>query len=233
MKFLISAGHERTTGAVSGNLVEEVLTEQLSEKIVKILKEQGHEAIEPDFNLYDEVSKASFPQYLAGFDYVLEVHFNAYNGTASGTEVYVNEGVTAISVEKAIMKRLGKWFKLRDMDGVKTGTFKTIRKLGNKGSLLEVAFIDNKSEMSKYLANVDEIAKDIAYGMLEGFGVPIKSAPIQDKLNGPYTNPEGQQLWFRAIEGSYETRKPAQEAVDRMIKHGSKAWLQTVYLPKK
>ena len=37
MKFLIVAGHEGTTGAVSGKLIEEVLTEQLSEKIVKIL----------------------------------------------------------------------------------------------------------------------------------------------------------------------------------------------------
>lgn len=148
MKFLIPAGHEGTTGAVSGKLIEEVLTEQLAEKIANVLREQGHEAIEPNFNLYEEVSKASFPTYLAGFDYVLEIHFNATPG-ASGTEIYVAEGITKISVETAIMKRLGKWFKLRDLDGVKTGAFKTIKRLGNKGALLEVAFIDNTNEMAK------------------------------------------------------------------------------------
>lgn len=238
MRFLIPAGHEGTTGAVSGKLIEEVLTEQLAEKIAKILREQGHEAIEPNFNLFDEVSKATWPAYLAGFDYVLEVHFNATPG-ASGTEIYVASGTASIGVEKAIMQRLGKWFKLRDPDGVKIGPFKTIKRFVDKGALLEVAFIDNTSEMAKYLFNTDTIARDIAYGILEGFGVTIKTTPIkvpevkQDHVNGPYTNPEGQQLWFRAIEGSYETREPAQTAVDRMIKEGRKAWLLSLYLPKK
>ena len=240
MKFLIVAGHEGTTGAVSGKLIEEVLTEQLSEKIVKILKDQGHEAIEPNFNLYDEVSKATWPTYVAGFDYVLEVHFNQTVG-ANGTEIYVAEGITKIGVEKAIMKRLGKWFKLRDADGVKTAKFKTLMNLKGKvdAALLEVCFIDSKSDMATYLSNVDNIAQDIAYGILEGFGFTIKVIPTkvpevkQDRVNGPYINPEGQKLWFRAIEGSYETREPAQAAVDRMIKEGRKAWLLSLYLPNK
>ena len=133
MKFLIVAGHEGTTGAVSGKLIEEVLTEQLSEKIVKFLKDQGHEAIEPNFNLYDAVDTKM--SYINGFDYVLEVHFNAFNGTATGTEIYVANGITGIAVEKSIMQRMKKWFRLRDPDGVKTGTFKTIKRLGNRGAL--------------------------------------------------------------------------------------------------
>lgn len=242
MNFLIPAGHEKTTGAVSGNLIEEALTEQLAEKIVKVLKEQGHKAVEPDFNLFDEVSKTNFATYIKDFDYVLEVHFNSYNGAATGTEIFVADGITNIGVEKAIMKRMSKWFKLRDADGVKTAKFKTLMAMKGKvdAALLEVSFIDSKTDMAIYLKNIDAIAKDIAYGVLEGFGIPIKvivpPAPVipkQDPSNGPYTTPEGQKLWFRAIEGSYETRQPAQAAVDRMVKDGKEAWLQALYLPVK
>ena len=226
MKFLIVAGHEGTTGAVSGKLIEEVLTEQLSEKIVKVLKDQGHEAIEPNFNLYDAVDAKM--SYINGFDYVLEVHFNAFNGTATGTEIYVANGITGIAVEKSIMQRMKKWFRLRDPDGVKTAAFKTITHLQKKGALLEVCFIDSKSDMATYLSNVDKIAQDIAYGILDGFGFSIKDlTPKQDKVNGPYVNENGERLWFRAIAGSYKTRAEAQETVDKL---GNGAWLQAVYV---
>lgn len=229
MKFLIVAGHEGTTGAVSGKLIEEVLTEQLSEKIVKFLKDQGHEAIEPNFNLYDAVDTKM--SYINGFDYVLEVHFNAFNGTATGTEIYVANGITGIAVEKSIMQRMKKWFRLRDPDGVKTAAFKTITHLQKKGALLEVCFIDSKSDMATYLSNVDKIAQDVAYGILEGFGVPIKDlTPKQDKLNGPCVNENGERLWFRAIAGSYKTREEAQAEVDKL---GKGAWLQAVYVKEK
>ena len=230
MKFLIVAGHEGTTGAISGKLIEEVLTEQLSEKIVKVLKDQGHEAIEPDFNLYDEVSKATWPTYVAGFDYVLEVHFNATPG-ASGTEIYVAEGITKIGVEKAIMQRLGKWFKLRDPDGVKTGTFKTIKQLGNKGALLEVAFIDSKSDMATYLTNTDKIAQDIAYGILDGFGLPIKDlTPKQDPVKpAEDLAPDGKL--FQVAIGAYTFRKNAEEEMAKAKAAGLSPYITLIDIP--
>ena len=230
MKFLIVAGHEGTTGAVSGKLIEEVLTEQLAEKIAKVLRDQGHEAIEPDFNLYDEVSKATFPSYIRSFDYVLEVHFNQSAG-ANGTEIYVAEGITKIGVEKAIMKRLGKWFKLRDPDGVKTGTFKTIKRLGNKGALLEVAFIDSKSDMAVYLKNIDAIAQDIAYGILDGFGLPIKDlTPKQDPVKpAEDLAPDGKL--FQVAIGAYTFRKNAEEEMAKAKAAGLSPYITLIDIP--
>ena len=230
MKFLIAAGHEGTTGAVSGKLIEEVLTEQLSEKIVKILKEQGHEATEPNFNLYDEVSKATWPTYVAGFDYVLEVHFNQTAG-ANGTEIYVAEGITKIGVEKAIMQRLGKWFKLRDPDGVKTGTFKTIKRLGNKGALLEVAFIDSKSDMATYLSNVDKIAQDIAYGILDGFGVPIKDLTPKQEPVKPAEDLAPDGKLFQVAIGAYTFRKNAEEEMAKAKAAGLSPYIALIDIP--
>ena len=228
MRFLIVAGHEGTTGAVSGKLIEEVLTEQLSEKIVKGLKDQGHEAIEPDFNLYDAVNTKM--DYIKGFDYVLEVHFNQTAG-ANGTEIYVAEGITKIGVEKAIMKRLGKWFKLRDPDGVKTGTFKTIKRLGNRGALLEVAFIDSKSDMATYLTNTDKIAQDIAYGILEGFGVPIKDlTPKQDPVKpSEDLAPDGKL--FQVAIGAYTFRKNAEEEMAKAKAAGLSPYITLIDIP--
>ena len=229
MKFLIVAGHEGTTGAVSGKLIEEVLTEQLAEKIAKVLRDQGHEATEPDFNLYDVVDTKM--DYIKGFDYVLEVHFNATPG-ASGTEIYVAEGITKIGVEKAIMKRLGKWFKLRDADGVKTGTFKTIKRLGNRGALLEVAFIDSKSDMATYLSNVDKIAQDIAYGILEGFGAPIKDlTPKQDPVKpSEDLAPDGKL--FQVAIGAYKNRANANDELAKAKSAGLDPYLVLIDDPR-
>ena len=230
MKFLIVAGHEGTTGAVSGKLIEEVLTEQLAEKIAKVLRDQGHEAIEPDFNLYDEVSKATFPSYIRSFDYVLEVHFNQSAG-ATGTEIYVAEGITKIGVEKAIMKRLGKWFKLRDPDGVKTGTFKTIKRLGNKGALLEVAFIDSKSDMATYLTNTDKIAQDIAYGILEGFGAPIKDLTPKQEPVKPAEDLAPDGKLFQVAIGAYTFRKNAEEEMAKAKAAGLSPYITLIDIP--
>ena len=229
MKFLIVAGHEGTTGAVSGKLIEEVLTEQLSEKIVKVLKEQGHEATEPDFNLYDVVDTKM--DYIKGFDYVLEVHFNAFNGTATGTEIYVANGITGIAVEKSIMQRMKKWFKLRDADGVKTAAFKTITHLQKKGALLEVCFIDSKSDMATYLSNTDKIAQDIAYGILEGFGVPIKDLTPKKNPLKPSEDLAPDGKLFQVAIGAYTFRKNAEEEMAKAKAAGLSPYITLIDIP--
>ena len=176
MKFLIIAGHQGTTGAVSGKLVEETLTKVLADKVVKHLTDQGHQAEEAVFNMFDYLQKYGVTADLLSYDYIMEIHFNATIG-GSGAEIFVAVGETKISVEKAVMQRLKNWFRLRDdkspADGVKENVpgYYILKALAGKqeASLLEVAFIDNPAEMAIFMANQDEIAKDIAHGLLEGF----------------------------------------------------------------
>lgn len=228
MKFLIVAGHEGTTGAVSGKLIEEVLTEQLSEKIVKFLKDQGHEAIEPNFNLYDAVDTKM--SYINGFDYVLEIHFNQTAG-ANGTEIYVADGVTAVSVEKSIITRLGKYFKVR---GVKTAKFKTLMNLKGKvdAALLEVAFIDSKSDTAVYLKNIDVIAQDIAYGILDGFGVPIKDLTPKQEPVKPAEDLAPDGKLFQVAIGAYTFRKNAEEEMAKAKAAGLSPYITLIDIPK-
>ena len=235
MKITIVSGHQNTTGARSGIYLEEVMTEVLATKIADVLKAYGHDAIEADYNLYDHLEKNGATPSILANDYILEVHFNAGGGT--GSEIFVPAGASR-TVERAIMKRLGKWFKLRDdatpVDGVKEGRFLILSKLAGKQpvALLEVAFIDSKSDMATYTANIDAIAKDIALGILEGHGLPTtQPGAQQDRYNGPYVNEAGEKLWFRAFAGSYQTRQEAQATVDALKKSGYPgAWLMAAFV---
>ena len=237
MKFLIVAGHEGTTGAVAGKLVEEALTKTLADKVVKHLTDQGHQAEEAAFNLFTYLEKYGVTPYLLGFDYILEIHFNATLG-GSGTEIFVAVGETRISVEKAVMQRLKKWFRLRDdkspADGVKENVpgYYILKALAGKqeASLLEVAFIDNPAEMAIFLANQDDIAKDIAYGLLEGFEESIKVVE-PPKPSGVTMAPAGKL--YRVGLGAFAVRENAEKVLADAKAKGFNAYLTLIDDPRR
>ena len=235
MKFLIVAGHEGTTGAVAGKLVEETLTKVLADKVVKHLTDQGHQAEEAVFNLYEYLEKYGVTPDLLEYDYILEIHFNATPG-GSGTEIFVATGETKISVEKAVIQRLGKWFRLRDdkspVDGVKQSDYYILKMLKGKqeASLIEIAFIDNPAEMQLFMANQDEIAKDIAYGLLEGFEEAIKVVE-PPKPSGVTFAPAGKL--YRVGLGSFAVRENALKLRDEAIAKGFEAYLTLIDDPRR
>ena len=50
---------------------------------------------------------------------MLEVHFNAFNGSGHGTEIFVTDSEQYTDVEQSIMNNLGKHFVKRGGSGVK------------------------------------------------------------------------------------------------------------------
>ena len=235
MKFLIVAGHQGTTGAVSGKLVEETLTKVLADKVVKHLTDQGHQAEEAIFNLYEYLEKYGVTPDLLEYDYILEIHFNETPG-GSGTEIFVAVGETKISVEKAVIQRLGKWFRLRDdkspVDGVKQSDYHILEMLKGKqeASLIEIAFIDNPAEMQIFMSNQDEIAKDIAYGLLEGFEEAIKVVE-PPKPSGFTLAPAGKL--YRVGLGAFAVRENALKLRDEAIAKGFEAYLTLIDDPRR
>lgn len=56
----------------------------------------------------------------------------------------------------------------------------------------------------------------------------------QDPINGPHTNADGQELWFRTIAGSHRTRKAAEDQLEELKKLGfENAWLLAARIDKK
>ena len=236
MKILIVSGHEGYTGAVVGNRIEAVMAEQLSHKIVDELIRQGHQATEADFNMFELLEQNPSRLDLRVYDYILEVHFNITEGGA-GTEIFVPKGTKAVSVEAAIMERLGKYFTKRkdytDGDYVKEGDYWILKALKDRNiALLEVAFLDNDNDMKIYFENTDGIAVDIARGILEGFGQEIKTIiPVKaDPIKGTKA-PDGKL--YRVGLGAYSNRENAEGVLQKAKTAGFEAYLTLIDDPRR
>lgn len=111
------------------------------------------------------------------FDYVLEVHFNAYlagqaDGKTKGTECYVTASEKSVGVETKICENISKFgFRNRGVKRYNYAVINTAKKNGTSSALLEVCFIDDPDDMAIYVPRRDAIAKSIADAVLTGFGI--------------------------------------------------------------
>lgn len=121
------------------------------------------------------------------FDYVLEVHFNAYlagqaDGKTKGTECYVTTKEKTVGVETRICEAISKFgFKNRGVKRYNYAVIKTVKNNGTSAALLEVCFIDDPDDMAIYVANKEAIAKSIADAVLTGFGIEHDFTSNDDK----------------------------------------------------
>ncbi len=116
---------------------------------------------------------------LSGMDYVFEIHFNAGvsdaggNGKTTGVEVLVHTSENGIGVEEAVCKRIAALgFTNR---GVKRRSdllvMNTVKRSGISHALLETCFIDDLDDMRLYRSVKGKVAKAVAEGIAEGFGL--------------------------------------------------------------
>lgn len=123
---------------------------------------------------FAELQKGKAP-FGTGYDYVLEFHLNAFNGSAKGTEIYVTTTEKYLTVEQKINANLAKYF---DNRGVKRTNFSVIwwaKQKGMSSALVESFFIDNNADYEKYKNNKTAINNAIADGIASGFGLTKKS----------------------------------------------------------
>ena len=186
MKVLIIAGHGAgDTGAVAthgGKTYRECdETRKLAAMLVTEFAKAGVTA--DSYNLmrnafadYKEgslVNRARFHEY----DLVLELHFNAFDGKARGTEVYVSTAGKSSAVADAVSKAVsGVGFINR---GVKQKNFAVIGQAllqGTKAILVETCFLDSAADMAILEENRQNVANAICHGVCVGLGIS-KAAP--------------------------------------------------------
>ena len=194
MKILLISGHGAGDPGARGNGYKEAnLTREVTGILAKKLKKYCTVDIyNTSKNAFYDVQNGKFK--IGKYDYILEIHFNAFNGKAYGSEIYVTTREKGITVEQAIMKNMKKFFTLRDndsiFDGVKRTNFlviNTIKNMGMSGALLETCFIDNKNDMGIYQKNKDAICQGIVEGIAEGFGLR-ETKNIVDKVVSNISN---------------------------------------------
>lgn len=181
MRILLIAGHGAgDPGACALGYQEATETRRMANAVAPLLAAYGVDVVmyDQNKNAYDVLRYGgSLP--LSGVDYVIEFHLNAGvgdtggNGMTTGTEILVDTSEGGTSVEEKTLARIcALGFKNR---GVKRRNDllvqNTVTNNGISHALIETCFVDDKDDMTLYAAKFDEIAKAIADGVEEGFGL--------------------------------------------------------------
>lgn len=145
-----------------------------------------------DKNIYDYGTLASVSK---GYDTVTELHFNAFNKQANGTEVLIHSNLNADEVDNNILNVLNKYFKNRGFKKVNNIMNVNIAYANNINyRLVEVCFIDNDTDMDIYIKNQDSIAKGLVES-IEGIIVTDKKQEVKQNSQKEYIVQSGDTLW--------------------------------------
>ncbi|MHA2697032.1 N-acetylmuramoyl-L-alanine amidase, partial [Streptococcus agalactiae] len=163
-KHLVICGHGqgRTTydpGAV--NTKRGITEAGKVRELAKLMSKYSGKTIDyiTDQNVYDYKSLASIGK---GYDSITELHFNAFNGTARGTEVLIQSSLTADKEDLAILSVLSRHFQNRGIK--KVDWLYNANEAKNRGytyRLVEIAFIDNEEDMTIFENKKEELAKGL------------------------------------------------------------------------
>lgn len=174
MKILLIAGHgEGDCGAVGCGFQEAEKTRELM-YILNPLLAQVCECVSYDYtkNCYKQSKAGKAPDWKC-FDYVIELHFNAFNKSANGTEIYIDESEIGKEVEEKIVKYISEiGFKNRGVQ--RKNNLLNMNLCTNAGTsycLIETCFIDSNRDMTVYETNKQKVAEAILRGVVEGFGL--------------------------------------------------------------
>lgn len=111
-----------------------------------------------DHNVYDYRSIGSLGN---GYESITELHFNAFNGQARGSEILIYSGYTADSLDQKLLAILAKRFTNRGFKQVNwLYNANVSASRGYNYRLVEIAFIDNNSDVGIYEANKDSMARE-------------------------------------------------------------------------
>jgi N-acetylmuramoyl-L-alanine amidase len=171
----VHAGHNFKCPGASGKFSETTEDRKVKNAVIKYLRQEGctvydctdEDANTVNGNLYSIVTKCNAHEV----DYDISIHFNAFNGSAHGTESYVwsldrSKNAAGIDCANRIHKRLvGLGFSSR---GVKDGhKLYVVRNTKAPAVLVEVCFCDNITDANLYKKlGPDRIGRAIASGIL-------------------------------------------------------------------
>lgn len=177
MKILLIPGHgDGDCGACGNGYQEADLTRELVNTLSPILRKYADvDVFDASKNMYKYLKSNKFD--FTKYNYVIEIHFNAFDENANGVEMLVHPSEKAFTVERLILEKISAL-------GFKNRGVKIRNDLQNmnicKGSqgvsyaLIETCFIDNANDMKLYQSWKEDIAVAIASGIVKGFGLDEK-----------------------------------------------------------
>lgn len=184
MKILLISGHGAgDSGAVGCGYKEADLTREATALLEKDLDKYNVSITRypTSRDAYQDNRNGNLQYSFKAYSLVIEVHFNSYNGEASGTEVLYKQTSVRPLAEKISSAIASCGFVNR---GAKKRTdlmnMNTCYRLGVPYILIETAFIDNKVDMLYYKRDMGKIWSKVASSIASYYGFkgnPQNTAP--------------------------------------------------------
>lgn len=228
MNIFVCVGHANygdgvissADGTKYGGVNEYKYNKELAPYVVKWLKAAGHKAtlcIAPEgqmHSLADEINYFIREEHRENYDLAIQLHLNAYNGTAHGCEAYAyNEA--GLKVAEAICNKLGTVWTNRGAL-IRTGLYWT-RKTLAKAVLIESFFCDSASDYEKAKKlGFDVHGKLIAEGII---GKDISGNTSSDNsadTSNVGTPGKTESVKYYVQAGAFANKDKAQELADKL-----------------
>ncbi|HDK7180785.1 TPA: N-acetylmuramoyl-L-alanine amidase [Clostridium botulinum] len=154
--YAIDCGHTLSGsdyGAV-GIKAESNLTREVGKRVINKLKAMGNTVVDCTLDSCSSLSQSLGYRVNKANNYNLDlfvsIHFNCFNGSAHGTEVFTYGGKSFTEANRVLSNLSSLGFTNR---GIKDGSnLYVLRHTKAKAMLIEVCFCDNKTDMNIYMA---------------------------------------------------------------------------------
>lgn len=235
MKIAFLGGHSnKKTGASGNGYQEHILARELANMCVKLANERFEvEAITDGVNQHSGGGEEDFiKQNLTSKDYFMSIHFNSATASAKGTEIIVNAKEKSTKIEDRILDRMNKlgfvnrgtkrrisggaWVEGYTSSTDYYGILREPMTKGIHGTIMEVCFISNKSDMDLYIKHKEEIATIIVDEICGGFG--LKAKVKDEKIEEATT-------MYRVCVGSFGVKSNADRRLKEMLEKGFDAYI--------
>lgn len=121
---------------------------------------------------YQDNRNGSLAVHLDGFDLVIEVHFNSYNGDAYGTEVlYKPSGTKALASKVSAAIASCGFYDRGAKKRTDLANMNLCARLGVPYILIETCFIDNSEDMSLYGKQIYSVWDKVAAAVCSYYGI--------------------------------------------------------------
>lgn len=255
-------GHD--SGASGNGLREKDVTLEVGLKVKKRLVDNGFNVItlREDDTFVGDAGQRGANLGKTKADYALSIHVNA--GGGNGAELIVPCKESYGNIEYFMQeefKKIGNWRKICSRHYT-TGTFynRTINattkrfdqtvnatdyygipreawKYGVSADIIELFFIDTKSNIDNYLSKKDEYVEAIVKSICLGFSVEYKEEqpdqlpPVEEKPKEEVNvNENGETLYYRVCAGSYTLKSKAQEQQEKLKQQGIDSFLVATWI---